>query len=67
VVWRRKFIIVTIVAICRAYTYVQIKRMTPLYQSSTRIYISQNAPHILNELEGWRRKSITELFECAAN
>ncbi|MEI8197167.1 MAG: Wzz/FepE/Etk N-terminal domain-containing protein, partial [Phycisphaerae bacterium] len=52
VLWRRKLVIFLIVLACAIYSYVSISRMTPIYASTTRVYVSQNTPTILPGMVG---------------
>ena len=62
VLWRRKWVIIGIVAVCAAYAYYAIGKMTPIYTSSTRVYVTQNTPKILTNVESLQNGSSASSF-----
>lgn len=62
VLWRRKLVIFLITMACIIYSYATISRMTPIYSSSTRVYVTQNNPTIIPELEGLTNNGTANSF-----
>ena len=65
VVWRNRWIILltTIAALVMAFIYVL--KATPIYSSTSRIYVEQSGPKILTEVEGVMTQSKNYLFTQA--
>lgn len=62
VLWRRKWVLVVILLVSTCYSYVLIHQMTPIYTSSTRIYVSQNGQRVLTGVEGLTNTTAANTF-----
>jgi len=65
VIWRNRWIILltTIAALVIAFIYVL--KATPIYSSTSRIYVEQSGPKILTEVEGFMTQSKNYLYTQA--
>lgn len=49
VIWERRWIVLAVTIISLACGFVYLQRATPIYESSSRIYVEKSGPRILNE------------------
>ena len=61
IIWRRRWIVLlaTVAALAAGFAYVTVA--TPLYTSTSKIYVEQTGPTILTEVEGVMTKSMNYL------
>ena len=52
VVWRRRWVVLLALAVCLGGGFAHLWRATPLYTSTSRLYVEQRGPKILSEGEG---------------
>lgn len=62
VLWRRKWIVLTVMAISLAGAQFYISRVTPQYTSRTRLYVQQTGPRVLNDQQAFISKRESYLY-----
>jgi polysaccharide biosynthesis transport protein len=67
VAWRRRWTVLMTVLFCLAAAFVYVMKATPVYTSSSRIYVEQTGPQILGDANGLvAKQSDTYLHNQAA-
>jgi capsular exopolysaccharide synthesis family protein len=61
-VWRRRWTILVITILFLVVAFLYLIKATPIYTSSSRIYVEQNGPKIMNEYDGVMAKSMNYLY-----
>ena len=52
IIWRHGWIVLSVTVLVLGATFVYIAKATPIYRSTSRIYVEQRGPKILTEAEG---------------
>jgi succinoglycan biosynthesis transport protein ExoP len=65
VVWRNRWIILLTTIASLAIAFIYVLKATPIYSSTSRIYVEQSGPKILTEVEGVMTQSKNYLFTQA--
>jgi len=62
IIWRRHWIILLTVGTCLAGMFVYLYKATPIFTSTSRVYVEQRGPKIFDEQEGYLTKSKDYLY-----
>lgn len=65
ILWRSRWIIFFTVVLAIVLAFIYIAKATPIYTSTSRIYVEQSGPKILTEVEGVMTQSMNYLFTQA--
>jgi succinoglycan biosynthesis transport protein ExoP len=65
IVWRNRWIILLTTIASLAIAFIYVLKATPIYSSTSRIYVEQSGPKILTEVEGVMTQSKNYLFTQA--
>jgi capsular exopolysaccharide synthesis family protein len=61
-VWRRRWTILVITALSLTAAFLYLLKAIPIYTSTSRLYVEQSGPKIMNEYEGIMTKSMNYLY-----
>lgn len=61
-IWRRRWTILVVTALFLGAAFLYLLTATPVYTSTSRLYVEQNGPRIMNEYEGIMTKSMNYLY-----
>jgi polysaccharide biosynthesis transport protein len=62
VLWRRRWTILLVTVLCVAASIAYLLKATPVYTSTSRLYVEQGGPRILSDREGYIKQSDSYLF-----
>ncbi|MHC4109456.1 MAG: GumC family protein [Planctomycetota bacterium] len=65
IIWRRRWIVFLSTVVVLAAAFVYIVKATPIYTSTSRIYVEQSGPKIISETEGVMTQSKNYLYTQA--
>ena len=65
IVWRNRWIILLTTIAALAIAFIYVLKATPIYSSTSRIYVEQSGPKILTEAEGFMTQSKNYLYTQA--
>ena len=65
IIWRSRWIVLLAMAVVLAAAFVYLSRTTPIYTSTSRVYVEQRGPRILEETEGVMTHSKNYLYTQA--
>jgi len=65
ILWRRRWVIALALAGCLAAGFVHLGRATPLYTSTSRLYVEKRGPKIITEYEGVMTQSWNYIYTQA--
>lgn len=61
-VWRRRWTILVVTILFLTAVFLYLMKAVPIYTSSSRLYVEQSGPRIMNEYEGIMTKSMNYLY-----
>ncbi len=62
VIWERRWIVILAVFACLAAGFIYLAKATPIFTSTSRIYVEQRGPRIITESEGVMTQSKNYLY-----
>lgn len=62
VIWRRRWIILVTTLLFLVAAFLYLLKAIPIYTSTSRLYVEQSGPRIMNEYEGIMTKSMNYLY-----
>jgi capsular exopolysaccharide synthesis family protein len=62
VIWRRRWTVLLVTVACVAASVVYVLRATPVFTSTSRLYVEQGGPRILSDREGYVKQSDSYLY-----
>jgi len=65
IVWRRRWVAALAVIVCLAAALTYLTQATPIFTSTSRLYVEQSGPKIMSEQEGVMTRSSTYLYTQA--
>lgn len=65
IIWRHGWIVLSMTVLVLVATFIYIAKATPIYRSTSRIYVEQSGPKILTEAEGLMTQSKNYLYTQA--
>src|SRR5687768_100230 len=62
VIWRRRWTVLLVTVACVAASIAYLLKATPIFTSTSRLYVEQGGPRILSDREGYVKQSDSYLY-----